>query len=500
VVQQNLQDKVGYFFSGVFGACDTAITQLASKLQSQIVVDEEPVNLVDEIKEGEEDTTIGEPPEFANENNCKYCNVKFSILGTSRHHCRRCGSSVCDTCSPNKGLLQINDEDAAPEKVRVCIDCEDPPEPPADREGWLMKEGQANKKWQRRFFILTRGKLTYFESQGKGLKGTVDLKYYRVTSTELIKDAASGGYNFILANIDPWGRSYALSATSLDERAIWVENFSRQIDFYNKTSRAPSPGLHQTVGVPYFPPPKEGWMVKEGHLRRTWKKRFFSLSNGRLTYSESQGKGLKGNVDLINYLVAAASDKDSSDSGVFLLYLTDVRPAGKSYRVGASSAEERSDWVAKLQNHIDFYANGLVLTTTPSGSTSPASTSPTGQNKVVDLERYQPFLHSGEIIVQCGKVIKKGLGVLPIGQPDHMLILTNVKRLFFVDLESFKLKGTLDLNAPETKCSKVSLKKVSDFPLHYHELKSTFMVSILYRSTINHFRSQSRSVLLFSWT
>jgi hypothetical protein len=41
-------------------------------------------------------------------------------------------------------------------------------------------------------------------------------------------------------------------------------------------------------------------------------------------------------------------------------------------------------------------------------------------------------------------VIKKGLGVYRQKEPDHQLLFTTFSRLFFVDLESLKIKANVD--------------------------------------------------------
>jgi hypothetical protein len=451
-----VQGKVNSFLSNVFGASVDVISSTVKLPRTNSPPPAHPVE-VSSIVEHESVVSDG-LLEFAKDKNCKHCQVKFSILGPARHHCRRCGSSVCDGCSPKKGLIQSIGEEAHVE--RVCIDCEDAAELPRDKEGWVVKQGHSSGKWQKRYFVLTQGKITYFESQGKRVKGTIDLKQFRLSATDQEADISSGGYNFILTNVDPWARAYLLSVSSLEERIHWLEALSKHIDFYTSQHAHPSsPDSRKTLpSTKSLPPTKEGWLMKEGHTFRSWKKRFFTLSEGCLSYYTSQGKGLKGSINLVNYLVSDGGSSDPTDSGMFLFLLADTRPQGKSYKICAATAEERSLWIIALQEHINFYANGIVAT--PAAATAPTSSSTSTFTSPIceytnDLDPFITFLQSGESILQYGKVVKKGLGVVPINDPDHMLILTNKKRLFFVDLGSYKLKGTVELKSADTTCTKV---------------------------------------------
>jgi len=51
--------------------------------------------------------------------NCSACQMAFSLL-LRRHHCRKCGSIFCGTCSAyNVSLPQMNYK----KRVRVCVLC-----------------------------------------------------------------------------------------------------------------------------------------------------------------------------------------------------------------------------------------------------------------------------------------------------------------------------------------------------------------------------------------
>jgi len=60
-------------------------------------------------------------PEWHLSKTCEVCTKKFSPI-MRRHHCRKCGASVCSGCSPVKTTLPELNYNCL---VRVCSDCEE---------------------------------------------------------------------------------------------------------------------------------------------------------------------------------------------------------------------------------------------------------------------------------------------------------------------------------------------------------------------------------------
>ena len=54
--------------------------------------------------------------QWDNSPHCELCAADFSMFSTKRHHCRRCGKSVCIKCSTEKRRLCKLDH----AKHRVC--------------------------------------------------------------------------------------------------------------------------------------------------------------------------------------------------------------------------------------------------------------------------------------------------------------------------------------------------------------------------------------------
>lgn len=74
----------------------------------------------------------------------------------------------------------------------------------------------------------------------------------------------------------------------------------------------PFPSILNLADVP-VPPRHQGWMEKEGHLARTWKRRYFVLDHGFLSYFKSSldrppfGEDIKGQLCLAGYRVRSIS-------------------------------------------------------------------------------------------------------------------------------------------------------------------------------------------------
>ena len=78
------------------------------------------------VREGEgfsnlpDNFTIADKTEFHEEDNCSSCNVSFKgFLSPTRHHCRMCASSVCESCCIKRRLSKSD-----PEMHYCCNSCD----------------------------------------------------------------------------------------------------------------------------------------------------------------------------------------------------------------------------------------------------------------------------------------------------------------------------------------------------------------------------------------
>lgn len=122
--------------------------------------------------------------------------------------------------------------------------------------------------------------------------------------------------------------------------------------------------MKQLIQIPDM---KTGWLLKQGHLVKNWKRRFFVLNYGVLTYYEQDNiasrKGVvdvpKGKINLKNATVVVLVKDEVGGGGRVKdsqerLSVTDA--SNDVLIVQMQSAEEKKDWFEAIRKHI-LYAN-----------------------------------------------------------------------------------------------------------------------------------------------
>jgi hypothetical protein len=71
-----------------------------------------------------------ENPQWRESDVCEYCKVPFfwnfkvmwdtKSVGKRQHHCRRCGSAICDSCSSARSQIPVLGHEF---QVRICNQC-----------------------------------------------------------------------------------------------------------------------------------------------------------------------------------------------------------------------------------------------------------------------------------------------------------------------------------------------------------------------------------------
>ncbi|XP_039261022.1 cytohesin-1-like [Styela clava] len=119
----------------------------------------------------------------------------------------------------------------------------------------------------------------------------------------------------------------------------------------------------------FFNPDKEGWLLKQGGRYKTWKKRWFLLTDNCFYYFElPQDREPKGIIPLENLQIREVGDQKKPHC--FELYLPEQGPTqmikaaktdsegrliqGKhtTYRMSASSAETKEAWIACIRKSV----------------------------------------------------------------------------------------------------------------------------------------------------
>lgn len=110
------------------------------------------------------------------------------------------------------------------------------------------------------------------------------------------------------------------------------------------------------------PPICLGYLLKLGHLMKNWRKRFFVLEMGRLTYFEKPsgkdappyGVNQKGCMVLTNVQLQESDQESERNSNVLnQIYLVN-EDSGKDLLLSASDYQDAQRWKEALQAHILF--------------------------------------------------------------------------------------------------------------------------------------------------
>ncbi|PSN30677.1 hypothetical protein C0J52_20852 [Blattella germanica] len=90
---------------------------------------------------------------------------------------------------------------------------------PVDREGWLVKRGEVNKGYQKRWFVLKGNLLFYFEKRGE--KEPVGVIVLEGCTIELAEDAELLRFKIVFHGTG--NRSYTLGAESQESMEQWMK-------------------------------------------------------------------------------------------------------------------------------------------------------------------------------------------------------------------------------------------------------------------------------------
>ena len=142
---------------------------------------------------------------------------------------------------------------------------------------------------------------------------------------------------------------------------------------------------------------KCGWMNKQGHFRKNWRKRYFVLTAREIGYyahetwdSSNPGKGLKGCISLYGAVVDTLADKPAlkllsgKKDRSNCLYIVG-RSGEKDFVIEAEDRMEAEEWAQQIRYAIHG-CNDRKIRMSFDASTMEAKTGFRGQQKSVEKE------------------------------------------------------------------------------------------------------------------
>ncbi|CAI5741261.1 unnamed protein product [Hyaloperonospora brassicae] len=181
--------------------------------------------------------------------------------------------------------------------------------------GWLEKCGQQFKTWKWRFFVLRNdGVLSYYTDESlKKLKGSIDVRCGSNADVSVQTNAMDKAFVFLIATSQ---RHLMISAPSKVMMSKWIarlhaagavptdawDPLNKTVTFYvhdtkmnHEWKRCDDPTSHIHM---------EGFLLKRGHVNKSWRNRFFRIEKGELRYYTENQNVLKGSVPLKDTIVS----------------------------------------------------------------------------------------------------------------------------------------------------------------------------------------------------
>ncbi|KAK2948397.1 hypothetical protein BLNAU_16652 [Blattamonas nauphoetae] len=133
------------------------------------------------------------------------------------------------------------------------------------------------------------------------------------------------------------------------ESGMWKGELDGKIGLfpYNFVAEMPSEEESQNPVEEQPKRPMEGWLTKQGHVMKNWKRRWFSLRDGVLYYSEKPTSAKeKGTIPLKGMNVKNGEDKTDKP---FCFHIHDPNnPGVKEYFIYADDVNQMNAWVAAI--------------------------------------------------------------------------------------------------------------------------------------------------------
>ena len=98
----------------------------------------------------------------------------------------------------------------------------------------------------------------------------------------------------------------------------------------------------------------EGWMFKEGHVRKNFKKRWFQLSShGNLSYSEDEGRKTIDSMSLGGCTIVPPKNIRKGHPHAFRLDIESGTGEKAKYILAGTDAEDSHQWQSMILKYAD---------------------------------------------------------------------------------------------------------------------------------------------------
>lgn len=232
----------------------------------------------------------------------------------------------------------------------------------ASKEGWLTKQGGSVKTWHRRWCRIAGRHLYYYRTnEESNPSGVVDLEGARVYT------AMKAEKEFCFELWTP-NRTYYFVADEEGDRNAWVESLKNHISTAIDTTKSLSsmgtqslssfvPSPSSSPGVVRASSPnisasgrpilyREGFLTKRGQTIQSWKRRWFVLSENKLSYYASQRDPSPLGVIMLDYCTVTDGDeKELGKKFSFELFTPD-----RTFYFAADSEQDLADWMSVLRS------------------------------------------------------------------------------------------------------------------------------------------------------
>ncbi|KAL9961891.1 hypothetical protein ACROYT_G030924 [Oculina patagonica] len=219
--------------------------------------------------------------------------------------------------------------------------------------GHLLKMGGSGltpKNWRKRWFVLRGDNCLYYYKQSKDKVpcGVIILANYSVSKAPEI----SKSHCFKLTK--GGARTYYMCAGSDSDMKKWI---MAMMDAIKGSSGSSNPfnlseGNVHNVSIPALSirdPDCHGYLYKQGHSIKTWRRRYFVLKNGFLYYySDMSNTVALGVAKLLHYTIQLGDQSGKK----FCFSATSTDPASRTYFFAAESEMDRTRWSSRLEDSI----------------------------------------------------------------------------------------------------------------------------------------------------